>query len=70
MFVFLRKSAALRTTHVAFSARNVEVVLDRMRELGMVPLSKSGSWMQINATLRAVYTRDRDGFFIEVIERA
>jgi glyoxylase I family protein len=39
--------------HVAFNTRNIESVLDRMAELG----------------LRTVYTRDRDGFFLEVIER-
>ena len=41
-----------------------------MSELGIVPLSTSGSWTQINDTLRAVYTRDYDGFFIEIIENS
>jgi catechol 2,3-dioxygenase-like lactoylglutathione lyase family enzyme len=55
--------------HVAFTTRNIESVLDRMAELGLRTISRSGTWTQINPTLRAVYTRDRDGFFLEVIER-
>ena len=49
--------------HVAFVTRDIEAVLERMAELGFRTISRSGTWTQINPTLRAVYTRDRDGFF-------
>jgi catechol 2,3-dioxygenase-like lactoylglutathione lyase family enzyme len=55
--------------HVAFTTQDIEAVLARMRELGAKPLAASGSWTEINPTLRAIYTRDPDGFFIEIIER-
>ena len=55
--------------HVAFTAGNIETVVARMKELGVTALSRSGTWSQINPTLRAVYTRDHDGFFLEIIER-
>ena len=43
--------------------------VDRMKEPGARTISQSGTWTQINPTTRAVYTRDRDGFFVEVLER-
>jgi catechol 2,3-dioxygenase-like lactoylglutathione lyase family enzyme len=55
--------------HVALTAKDVTVITSRMTQLGVKPLSPRGTWTQINATTRAVYTRDLDGFFIEVIER-
>jgi catechol 2,3-dioxygenase-like lactoylglutathione lyase family enzyme len=55
--------------HVAFLTGDIEAVLERMTELGLRTISRSGTWTQINPTLRALYTRDRDGFFLEVIER-
>ena len=55
--------------HVAFIAKDVGVVVDRIKELGLRTISQSGTWTQINPTTRAVYTRDRDGFFVEVLER-
>lgn len=55
--------------HVALLTRDVEAILNRMNELGVKALAQSGRWTQFNPTLRAIYTRDRDGFFIEVIER-
>jgi catechol 2,3-dioxygenase-like lactoylglutathione lyase family enzyme len=54
--------------HIAFNTDNVEAVYERMQELGMSALSASGTWTQINPNLRAVYTRDPDGFFLEIIE--
>jgi catechol 2,3-dioxygenase-like lactoylglutathione lyase family enzyme len=55
--------------HVAFLVKDITVVLDRMKQLGITPIGKSGTWTQINPSTRGVYTRDHDGFFIEVIER-
>jgi len=55
--------------HVAFTAKDVVVVVERMKALGARTLSQSGTWTQINPATRAVYTRDRDGFFVEVLER-
>lgn len=55
--------------HVAFVVNDIETVLERMTALGVKPLSQSGTWTQINKSIRAVYTRDPDGFFLEIIER-
>ena len=55
--------------HVAIVAKDVEVMLSRMKQLGVSALARSGSWTQFNPSLRAIYTRDLDGFFIEIIER-
>jgi catechol 2,3-dioxygenase-like lactoylglutathione lyase family enzyme len=55
--------------HVALVARDIELMLSRMNQLGVTSLARSGTWTQFNPTLRAIYTRDLDGFFIEVIER-
>ena len=54
--------------HVAFMTSDIEEVARRMNLLDITSLSQSGSWTQINPELRAVYTRDKDGFFLEVIE--
>jgi len=40
-----------------------------MNQIGIKPLSASGTWTAINPSLRGVYTRDLDGFFLDVIER-
>ena len=55
--------------HVALVAGDIERALQRLTQLGSVPLAQSGTWTRFSPTLRGVYTRDRDGFFIEVIER-
>ena len=55
--------------HVALIAKDIELVLRRMNQLGVTALARSGTWTQFNPSLRAIYTRDLDGFFIEVIER-
>ena len=55
--------------HVALFAKDIEVILTRMNQIGIRPLSASGTWTPINPSLRGVYTRDLDGFFLEVIER-
>jgi catechol 2,3-dioxygenase-like lactoylglutathione lyase family enzyme len=55
--------------HVALVARDIEVMLSRMKQLGVRTIAQSGTYTQFNPTLRAIYTRDLDGFFIEVIER-
>lgn len=54
--------------HIALITKDIETTFEQMQELGMQTLSKTGSWTQINANLRAVYTRDNDGFFIEIID--
>ena len=55
--------------HVALVAKDIEVILSRMKQLGVRTIAQSGTFTQFNPNLRAVYTRDLDGFFIEVIER-
>ena len=55
--------------HVAFYTRDIEVVLAQLHKLGARTLSRSGSWTRFSPTMRGFYTRDRDGFFLEVIER-
>ena len=55
--------------HIALLAKDIEAMHARMNRLGSKALSQSGSWTQFNPTTRALYTRDRDGFFIEVLER-
>ncbi len=55
--------------HVALVAKDIEVMLNRMNQLGVRTIAQSGTWTQFNPSLRAIYTRDLDGFFIEVIER-
>jgi 4-hydroxyphenylpyruvate dioxygenase-like putative hemolysin len=55
--------------HVALIAKDIEVILARMNQIRIKPLSASGTWTPINPSLRGVYTRDLDGFFLEVIER-
>jgi catechol 2,3-dioxygenase-like lactoylglutathione lyase family enzyme len=54
--------------HIAFNTNDIEQVYASMQQLGMTTLSRSGTWTQINPNLRAVYTRDNDGFFLEIIE--
>jgi hypothetical protein len=48
---------------------DVEVMLSRMKQLGVRTIAQSATWTQFSPTLRAIYTRDLDGFFIEIIER-
>jgi len=55
--------------HVALVARDLERTLQRLGGLGSVPLAASGTWTRFSQTLRGLYTRDRDGFFLEIIER-
>jgi catechol 2,3-dioxygenase-like lactoylglutathione lyase family enzyme len=55
--------------HVAFVVKDIGVTVETMKTLGAATLSRSGTWTQINPATRAVYTRDPDGFFLEVLER-
>jgi catechol 2,3-dioxygenase-like lactoylglutathione lyase family enzyme len=55
--------------HVALIVKDAQAMTDRLKQLGLTTLSPSGTWTQINPTTRAVYTRDHDGFFIEILER-
>ena len=55
--------------HVALVSKDIEVTLSRMNQLGVRAIAQSGTWTEFNPKLRAIYTRDLDGFFIEVIER-
>ena len=55
--------------HVAFIVKDIQATVDRMKELRAGSISKAGTWTQINPTTRAVYTRDPDGFFLEILER-
>ena len=55
--------------HVAFIVRDIEETVGRLATLNARAISRSGTWTQINPTTRAVYTRDPDGFFLEILER-
>ena len=55
--------------HVAFLTKDIEVVYERMNELEMRSVSQTGTWTRINPGTRAIYTRDHNDFFVEVIER-
>ena len=55
--------------HVAFIVPDIEATAERMAALNATAISRSGTWTQINPTTRAVYTRDPDGFFLEILER-
>ena len=55
--------------HVAFLVDDIQETVDRLTAAGAVALSRSGTWTRINPTTRAVYTRDPDGFFLEILER-
>jgi catechol 2,3-dioxygenase-like lactoylglutathione lyase family enzyme len=55
--------------HVAFIVRDIQATVERLKALGATSISPSGTWTQINPTTRAVYTRDPDGFFLEILER-
>jgi lactoylglutathione lyase len=55
--------------HVAIIVKDIEATVGRMKALGAASISAAGTWTQINPTTRAVYTRDPDGFFVEILER-
>jgi catechol 2,3-dioxygenase-like lactoylglutathione lyase family enzyme len=55
--------------HVALIVKDIQATVERMKALGATSISAAGTWTQINATTRAVYTRDPDGFFLEILER-
>ncbi len=55
--------------HVAFLVSNIQATMERLTAAGAVSISRAGTWTQINPTTRAVYTRDPDGFFLEILER-
>jgi catechol 2,3-dioxygenase-like lactoylglutathione lyase family enzyme len=55
--------------HVAFIVRDIQATVERMKELRVTSISQAGTWTQINPTTRAIYTRDPDGFFLEILER-
>jgi catechol 2,3-dioxygenase-like lactoylglutathione lyase family enzyme len=54
--------------HIAFMTQDIEAVYAAMNELGMRSVSQTGTWTQINPSVRAIYTRDHNDFFLEVIE--
>jgi catechol 2,3-dioxygenase-like lactoylglutathione lyase family enzyme len=55
--------------HLALYTPDVPGVLAALRRLGGHTLSRTDTWTQFAPTLRGFYTRDPDGFFLEVIER-
>jgi quinohemoprotein ethanol dehydrogenase len=55
--------------HIAFYTRDVDGALAQLRALGGSTVSRSGTFTRFNPSLRGFYTRDPDGFFLEVIER-
>jgi catechol 2,3-dioxygenase-like lactoylglutathione lyase family enzyme len=55
--------------HVALIVKDIQATVDRMKALGATSIAAAGTWTQINPMTRAVYTRDPDGFFIEILER-
>ena len=55
--------------HLALYTADIRQAFDLTRRLGAAPLSPTGSWTTFSPTLKGFYTRDPDGFFLEVIEK-
>jgi catechol 2,3-dioxygenase-like lactoylglutathione lyase family enzyme len=55
--------------HLALYTHDVPEALGAVQAAGGRTLSRTGTWTQFAPTLRGFYTRDPDGFFLEVIER-
>lgn len=55
--------------HVAFYTRDVPAALAALHLLGGHTLSRSDTATRFSPTLSGFYTRDPDGFFLEVIQR-
>ncbi len=55
--------------HIAFYTHDISAALTRVQRVGGQTLSRTGTWTDFNPKLRGFYARDRDGFFLEVIER-
>jgi catechol 2,3-dioxygenase-like lactoylglutathione lyase family enzyme len=54
--------------HVAFMVADMDLVMQRLGELGRTTLGRNGSWYHLNPNTRALYTQDPDGFFLEIME--
>ena len=55
--------------HIALYTPDIAKAFEVAQSLGARPLSATGSWTVFSPTLKGFYTRDPDGFFLEVIER-
>lgn len=55
--------------HVAFMVRDMDIMMERLTAMNVSTLGRNGSWYYLNPDVRALYTQDPDGFFIEVMER-
>lgn len=54
--------------HVAFMVKDIDLVMQRLKDLGFSTLGRNGGYYSLNPNTRALYTRDPDGFFLEIME--
>lgn len=57
------------TAHVGFMVKDMDVMMDRLGAAGVSTLGRNGGWYYLNPDTRALYTRDPNGFFVELMER-
>ena len=43
--------------------------MGRLKSAGIKTLGRNGGWYYLNPDVRALYTQDPNGFFVEVMER-
>lgn len=55
--------------HIALYTHDIPGALATVHSLGGHTLSRTDTWTRFSPTLTGFYTRDPDGFFLEVIER-
>lgn len=54
--------------HVAFMVRDIEQMMQRLGALNTPTMGRNGGWYNLGPTTRALYARDPDGFFLELME--
>ena len=55
--------------HMLFMVNDLDTVMSRIRTAGLKILARSGEPVHLNEQVRALFTRDPDGFFVEFMER-
>ena len=55
--------------HMLFMVNDLDAIMSRIRGAGLKILARSGEPVYLNEEVRALFTRDPDGFFVEFMER-
>jgi catechol 2,3-dioxygenase-like lactoylglutathione lyase family enzyme len=55
--------------HMLFMVNDLDAVMSRIRAADLKILARSGEPVHLNEQVRALFTRDPDGFFVEFMER-